>query len=419
MTDPRPLWEQVPAETEIRGRIAALQAQLRAAQLDAAWILQPADLYYFARTAQQGLLVVPAAGEPLLRVRKSVDRARAESCFAAEPLPSYRHWPGMLAERGIASGAVGLELDVLPAGEYLRMAKEFPATRFADASPAIRRLRQVKSPYEIACLEEAGRRLALALEHLRRTVRPGMDERAVSAEMEGTLRRAGDPGHVRVRNWRAEVVNGVTAAGVSAAHPVAFDGPVGSVGSHPALPTGPGARVLLPGEPLVVDVVASAGGYLVDVTRVFHAGVLPDHFRRGHDFIRELLAWLETQLRPGAVPADLYREAAARAEAAGYGEVFMNRGGSKVSFIGHGIGLELDEWPVLAVGWTDPLAAGMAVAVEPKLIFDDGGVGLENTYVIAESGPPRKFPVFDEDLIRLQDSPQRHKEHKPNLNAER
>ncbi len=401
MTDPKPLWEQVPEESEVRGRIAALQDQLRSAQLDAAWILQPADLYYFTRTAQQGLLVVPADGEPLLRVRKSVDRARAESCFPAEPLPSYRHWPGMLAERGIASSAVGLELDVLPAGEYLRMVKEFPETRFADTTPAIRRIRQVKSAYEIACLEEAGRRLARALEHLRRTVKPGMDERAITAEMEGALRRSGDPGHVRVRNWRAEVVNGVTAAGVSAAHPVAFDGPVGSVGGHPALPTGPGSRALRPGEPLVVDVVASAGGYLVDVTRVFVAGEPPERFRRGHAFVRELLAWLEARLVAGAVPADLYNEAAARAEAAGYGDVFMNRGGSKVSFIGHGIGLELDEWPVLADGWTDPLRPGMAVAVEPKLIFDDGGVGLENTYVIQESGPPLKFPNFDEDLIRL------------------
>jgi Xaa-Pro dipeptidase len=401
VTDNRPVWEQLPAETEIRCRIQALQTQLRAAKLDAAWILQPADLYYFARTAQQGLLFVPAEGEPLLRVRKSVDRARAESPFPAEPLPSYRHWPALLAGHGIAAGAVGLELDVLPAGEYLRMVKEFPGTRFADAAPIVRRLRQVKSAYELACQEEAGRRLAAALDHLRRTVRPGMDERAIAAEMEGALRRAGDPGHVRVRNWRAEVVNGVTAVGISAAHPVAFDGPVGSVGAHPALPTGPGARVLRPGEPLVVDVVASAGGYQVDVTRVFYAGELPAHFRRGHEFIRELLGWLETQLVPGVVPAALYQETVARAEAAGYGEVFMNRGGSKVSFIGHGIGLELDEWPVLADGWTDPLAPGMVVAVEPKLIFDDGGVGLENTYAIAESGPPRKFPLFDEALIRL------------------
>lgn len=395
-------WDHLPPAEEIQARVGNFQARMREMALDAAWILQPADLYYFSRTAQQGLLVIPAEGAPVLFARKSCDRAARESCFETRPQPGYRHWPGLMRDLGCRTGQVGLELDVLPAAEYLRLVKEFPETRFLDATPAIRATRMIKSPYEIACHQEAGLRLAAAFAHLRATVRPGWDERAIAMELQRALLGAGDPGVSRVRNWRAELGTAVVSAGPSAAAAMAFDGPVGYPGSHPALPIGPSRQVWQPGMPLMVDVVASAAGYLTDTTRVFIGGPVADYWRRAHDFTLELMAGLEARLRPGAVPGELYREAVERARQAGYEESFMNRGRSKVSFIGHGIGLELDEWPVLHEKWTEPLRAGMVIAVEPKLIFPDGGVGLENTYAIAPDGPPLKFPLFEENLIQVE-----------------
>ncbi len=391
----------LPSADEIRQRVRRLQELLAAHDFDAAWIAQPANLYYLARTAQQGLMVIPREGDPRVLIRKSIDRAQDESPFPVDELPGYRHWPELMSRLNLPVERIGLELDVVPAAEYLRFGREFPQTRFGDITDLVRQIRLIKSEYEISCLEAAGRRLQYALEAMTGVIRAGMSEREIGAELDAELRRQGDPGLVRVRNWRAEITRAVVSAGASAAYPVAFDGPVGYVGAHPALPFGPSERILERGMPLMVDVVASAGGYFVDCTRVFSAGELPSRLVDAHAFIIELMTALESRLCAGAIPADLYGYAVEAARKAGYEEAFMNRGRSKVRFIGHGVGLELDEWPVVFDKWREPLQPGMAIALEPKLIFPDGGVGLENTYVVRHAGPPRRMPEFPPDIISV------------------
>lgn len=393
--------ETMPAADEVRQRVARLQEKMAAAGLDSVFIMQPAQLYYFVRTAQQGLAVVPAAGDPVVFIRRSCSRAAGESCFTVEPLPAYRLWPETLARYGINPGKTGIEMDVLPVAEYFKLAAAFRGTEFKDVAPLTREIRMIKSPYEIDCHREAGRRLVSALGCLAGMIKPGQDERALTAVLESAQRREGDPGLVRVRNWRAEITTGIVAIGPSAAFPAAFDGPVGNPGGHPGHPAGPGYRILERNQPVMVDTVASAGGYIADVTRVFSCGPLPQPMRKAHGFIRELLDWIESRLRPGAIPAELCREAFARAERAGYGEFFMNRGEAKVAFIGHGTGLELDEWPVLTEKWLDPLRPGMIIAVEPKIIFPEGGVGIENTYLITTEGPPENLTPYPDSIQDL------------------
>lgn len=377
-------WDQLPQSDEIEGRVASLQSRLRAAELDAAWIVQPVDLYYFSRTAQFGLMVIPAQGVPGVWIRKNVERGKRESCFPVEPLPGFSTWPRLFRDRGWTFARVGLELDVLPVAEYGAMRRAFPDTLFEDVSPAIRALRQVKSPHEQACVREAGRRLTAAFSHLKAVLRSGMSERAVTSELEQVLRSLGDPGIMRLRNWRADLSPVVVASGPSAACPVAFDGPVGYVGVHPGMPIGPGPGSFGVGETLMVDVVAAAGGYFADATRVFATRAVASKWQERQAFVMELMGWIESQLVPGTRPADIYAGALARAESAGFDAVFMSQGFNQVRFVGHGVGLELDEWPVFFARGDEPLRAGMTVALEPKLVFDDGGVGLENTYIIRD-----------------------------------
>jgi Xaa-Pro aminopeptidase len=91
----------------------------------------------------------------------------------------------------------------------------------------------------------------------------------------------------------------------------------------------------------------------------------------------------------------VYTKAVDLAAAAGYEDHFMGCGATRIRFVGHGVGLELDEYPFLAKGQEMALAENMVVALEPKLIFPGKGVvGIENTFVVTANGlePLTRFP---------------------------
>jgi Xaa-Pro aminopeptidase len=96
---------------------------------------------------------------------------------------------------------------------------------------------------------------------------------------------------------------------------------------------------------------------------------------------------IKTLATPGTPSGDLYTAAVEMAHQRGLGDNFMGVGDDRIRFIGHGVGLELDEFPFLAEGQQTELKAGMVVALEPKLIFPGKGVvGIENTHVVTPDG---------------------------------
>ncbi len=144
------------------------------------------------------------------------------------------------------------------------------------------------------------------------------------------------------------------------------------------------------GEPVVFDYTAGLDGYICDQTRTLVIGVLPDRLRRAHDAAVEILRDVQAAIRPGATPQDLYRLALDRARRLGYAEWFMGSGPLRARYVGHGVGLELDEWPVLADGFTDPLEPGQVFCVEPKMVFPgEGAVGIEDEFVVTPDGADR------------------------------
>ena len=89
------------------------------------------------------------------------------------------------------------------------------------------------------------------------------------------------------------------------------------------------------------------------------------------------------------------------ATAAGLGDCFMGPPGEQAKFVGHGVGLELDEFPVLAQGFDLPLIAGQTIAVEPKFVFPElGSIGIENTFAVTEQGG-EKITVLVDDLVKI------------------
>ena len=394
--------ELVP-KSELEDRLERLQAWMKEAEVDAVFVLQNADVFYFSGTLQVGLLCLPAEGEPVFLIVKSLTRGKTESAWERlVGLPSLKKAPEALAGEGVGRlGRVGLELDVLPVNNFGRLRSVFAGTEFVDASEAIRSVRMIKSPYEVEQMRRAAGQLSQAFAEIPGWVRPGVTELEVAARLEGRLRELGHQGITRMRGFNNEIAYGTVSSGPSASYPSCFPGPVGFVGLYPGVPNGAGNRLLCAGDTVVVDIVGGYGGYIVDKTRTFALGQVGADMEAAYGFALELIADIESMLKPGTVCERIYRHASERVEESPYSSNFMGLGDSAVRFVGHGVGLELDELPVLASGFDIRLQPGMTVAVEPKIFFPQrGGVGIENTYAITASGF-EKLTVFPEHIISV------------------
>lgn len=374
---------------EIDRRIQRLQQRLLAQDLDGALILQNTDLFYFSGTIQQAHLYIPAQGRALLMVRKSLQRARSESPLSAiVPLNSPGQLMDRIRENGLdAPAKMGMELDVLPTATYLSYRNRFPKVEIRDISMPIRMIRSVKSDYELDLIRQAAARSDQVAQALPALLRPGMTEIELAGQVEAQARRLGHQGIVRMRLWGAEMFYGHLMAGAAAAEPSYLASPTGGAAISAAVAQGPSLQVIRRNEPILLDYVFAWQGYLSDHSRIFVLGSLPQALVDAHRHMLELQEAIKTMAVPGAVTGDLYAAAVEMAEQKGFGDHFMGADSDRVRFIGHGIGLELDELPFLAQGQTTKLEAGMVVALEPKLIFPGQGVvGIENTHVVTPHG---------------------------------
>ncbi len=388
---------------EALDRLHKIQAWMQDTAVDAVFVLQNADLYYFSGTVQIAILCLPATGEPLFLVQKSLTRARNESPWERlVELTSLKRVPDLLVSEGIGRlKRIGLEMDVLPVSYYVRIRDLFPAAEFTDASEAIRRVRMIKSEYEVGYTRRAAAMLQQGFHEIPRWMRPGVTELEIMARLEGRLRQLGHQGLTRMRGFNYEISYGTISIGSSASEPTFFPGPVGFTGLYAAVPAGGSERRLIPGDTLMADIVGGCGGYIADKTRVFVLGDPPQDMVEAQDFVLELTGEVESMLRPGTPCDQLWRLALDKVKRSPYAEGFMGLGDSRVRFLGHGVGLELNELPVLAERFSNPLEAGMIIAVEPKIFFAGrGGVGIENTYLITGDGF-EKLTVFPEHLIRV------------------
>ncbi|MCM3268373.1 M24 family metallopeptidase [Paenibacillus elgii] len=391
---------------EYAQRIGRLQQKLQAHQLDGMMITQNVDLYYLTGSMQTGYLLVPAEGEPRFYVRRSVARAQEESAAAVEPLGSFRAFGAQLAQtfpQLVSGSAVTLaaEFDVLPVQQLQRLQSVLPHVVWKDGSMLIRETRMIKSPREIACIREAARIIDGALENALAGLKPGMTELELMSAVEHYIRLHGHIGVMRLRGYNQEVLTGVIGAGEAVARPTYFDGPAGGQGLGPAVPQSASRRPIERNEPILIDIGCCIDGYVIDQTRTAVIGDLPEDLRQAYGVSEAIIRSVESMLKPGTLCEQLYLHSLVMAQEAGLGDHYMGFGDDQVKFLGHGIGLEVDELPVLAKGFRYPLEPGMVIAIEPKFTFPGRGVvGIENSYAVTDTGF-EKLTVSREGLIRL------------------
>jgi Xaa-Pro dipeptidase len=377
----------VPA-AEVAGRLAGLQAGLVARGLDAAIIVQNADLYYFSGTVQRSFLYVPAAGEATLFVRKLAERARLETPLTGiVELASPRDLPGLVAQvYGALPRRVGLELDVLPVAEYRRLEKLLPEAGFEDVGRDIVRQRAVKSAWEVERIRAAAALTVAVCELIPGILHEGLTEAEFAGLVEAEARRLGHEGIIRMRGFNQEMFYGQLLTGVSGSAASYLDTPLAGTGLSPAVAQGVSFRTMSRGDHVVFDFVSVREGYIADFTRIFALGELPGEMRLAYEAALRIEAAVVAAARPGVTCRTLYEVALAAAAADGLAAFFMGHGAGQVRFIGHGVGLELDELPVLTTSDLE-LAEGMVFALEPKFVLPGlGAIGVENTWLVTASG---------------------------------
>jgi Xaa-Pro aminopeptidase len=343
--------------------------------------------YYFTGTMQDGVLLVSRDGETVFCVRRSFERACAESLFPdIRLMKSFRDAvPTVPAAREV----IHIETELVPLALVQRFRKHFPCKEVASLDTQIARVRAVKSPYELAIMERCGALHRRIMEDsVPALLREGMNEAEFACELYSLLVREGHQGTVRFGTFNVDIAVAQLGFGVNSIYPTSFDGPGGCVGISPAAPVlGSRDRKLQKGDLVFVDIGCGVDGYQTDKTMTYMFGrPLPDEVIALQRRCVEIERRMASLLKPGAIPSEIYSKTLEGLEAE-FLKNFMGFGSRRANFLGHGVGLQIDEPPVLAEGFDEPLAEGMALALEPKKgVPGVGMVGTENTYVVTAQG---------------------------------
>jgi len=390
--------------TELQERIANFQDRLQKKGIEGALLVQRADTLYYTGTAQNVHVYIPRDGKPIVLAYRDFARAQQESSWEVILLKGVSKIPKYIQEAGLPlPGILGLELDVLPVNQFERYHKTFPDALLVDVSTEVRLLRAVKSEWELARLEKSAQIHALVLKFAKEVLHQGMTEVDLEGLLEGKARSLGHGGYVRMRGFDSEFHFCVITSGARAAVPGCFDGPVTGQGISIAHPNGATMAQIKPGESIVVDMVTVVHGYQIDQTRILSLGPLSEELTKAYEVARQVEEKIRVALIPGRVAGEIYEEILTWVrECTPYEENFMGYGTSQVRFVGHGVGLELDELPTISKGSKEVLESGMVVAIEPKFVFPGVGVvGIEDTVVIVDEMGAKYISISPRELTIL------------------
>ena len=378
-----------------RDKIRALMAQQG---IDAALITCNVNLIYTYGRVVSGYLYLPLNAPARLFIKRPNDIEGEH----IHPIRKPEQITGLLKECGLPLPVkLMLEGDELPFTEYNRLAACFPETEVVSCGTAlIRQARSIKTPIEIEMFRRSGIAHAKAYEQIPSVYQPGMTDRQLSVEIERLMRLEGCLGIFRVFGQSMEIFMGSLLAGDNAAVPSPYDFALGGKGLDPSLPGGVSGTLLQAGQCFMVDMGGNFYGYMGDMSRVFSIGKLPEQAYAAHQTCLEILEEIVAMANPGTVCEDMYNKAIEIVTKAGFADYFMGVD-QKAKFIGHGIGLEINEMPVLAPRMKQELEPGMVFALEPKIVLPGiGPVGIENSWAVTTDGL-EKLTLCKEEIIEL------------------
>ena len=384
-------------ENELELKWRRIQQAMRQEEADGCLLTMNMNLYYVSGQVFNGYFYLPAEGRPYWFVKRLTVPETNQVHVIRKP----EQMPELFRDLNLAMPRkLLLEEDELSYNECIRLQHVFRAEATGNASALIRHIRMIKTPWEIEQMRISARRHEAVYREIPACYRPGMRDVELQIEIEKRMRMHGSLGYFRAFGSNMDIFMGSLLAGENAGEPSPFDFALGGKGIHASGPLGANGTLLREGTTVMVDMSGNYTAYQTDMTRVFSIGKLPDRAYRVHRVALEIQARMERTAKPGVPCAELYRDALAMAGQEGLEDCFMGTR-FQAKFVGHGVGLEINELPVLTTRSKDILQPGMTFAFEPKFVLAGiGAVGIENTFLVTDSGV-EKMTLLDENIIEL------------------
>lgn len=370
-------------------RLERLRARMQENNIDCVVLFSSRNVYYFSGTAQYSSLIVPLTDDPVLLVRVNMELARKDTW-----IQDVRDSIGMasvkkiLSELKLDNQRIGIEENLLSATFCKRFAPVLRNAKILNIAPTVYELRMVKSPEEVSQIRRAATFTNACHEKAREVLMEGMQENTLAAEVEYAMRKAGNEGFIFHRRWRASMFHGMMASGPNIAIISGYGAStITGTGLSKAYPYGASDRKISRGEPIVIDYVGCSEGYYCDEARTYVMGKADSKLRKVFQTVlsaeQKALEWI----KPGTVVSQVYDHVLAFIKRSPFKRNFMGCGKYVGKYVGHGLGLEIDEPPIIGPDENTMLEAGMVIAIEPKILLPGyGGAQIEDTVLVTEDG---------------------------------
>lgn len=359
-------------------------------------IADNANLFYLTGRVFAGFIHIGATGAPTFYVRRPVELAGDNVVYIRK---TEDMGPDVTARCG-EPAHLALELDTMAYSTVQRLTRIFPSAQLCDASHAIRQARAVKTDTEVRQIAESGVKQERVYRRIPYLYQEGMTDLELQVEIERTSRLEGCLGQFRISGNSMELYMGSILTGDNADSPSPYDFAMGGAGIDPSLPVGADGSEIKPGNTVMVDMNGNFNGYMTDMTRVYSLGHVSELARKAHNCSIRIHRELARMAVPGVEAKLLYEKAIQIVREEKLEEYFMGHR-QHAGFIGHGVGIEVNELPVIAPRSHDILKAGNVIALEPKFVIPHtGAVGIENTYAVTTDGL-KCLTNIEEDIISL------------------
>lgn len=350
-------------------------------------ITKKISIYYLTGTLATGLLWIPREGEPKLFVRVAYGRAIEESPL--REIHRYRSYKDIREIVDIHTDSVLLEKSTMTLSGFELFNKYFKFKETRRVDDILARAVSVKTEYEVERLRRAGAIHEEVLENIVPTIlREGISEAELGAEVLKNQLILGSHGAARFQMADTDMFLGYISFSENGLVPTYFDGPDGTRGNCPAVPFfGNMERRLRDGDTVFVDTACGHDGYHTDKTSMYTFGKFNNQEAIDiHNKCVDIQNYAASLMKPGAIPSEIYNKVLSTLSE-DFLDGFMGCPAKQVNFLGHGTGLHVDEFPVIANKFDEPLQKNMVIALEPKKAIPSAGMlGIESTYLVTDSG---------------------------------
>lgn len=383
---------------DIQNRQKRLQQEMQSTGTDACLLTTLPNVFYMTGTVYNGYYYLPAEGTPVHFLKRKSEIETNNIIYIRKP----ELIPDELQKAGYKlPSTLLLEVDAVSFTECNRLINSLQTKDVTNASTLLRKLRSVKSEFEISQVRECARQHEKVYKLIPEIYRPGMTDVELQIEIERLMRLHGSMGLFRSYGSNMDIYMGSLLVGENAESPSPFDFALGGKGQTAVLPIGASGEKIIKGNTIMVDMAGNYRPWMTDMTRVFSAGRTLDLAYRAHQVSIDINNHVMDVAKPGMACAELYETAMRKVEENHLEAYFMGTK-QQAKFIGHGVGLEINEPPVLTPFSKEILENGTVFALEPKFVIPEvGAVGIENTYLITETGI-EKLTIFEEDIIELE-----------------